>query len=174
MDWWWLTIPFVSYNCPPWINVIKVVKVTRHYWVDSDPSCSISLSPHTHTYIHTYIHTYSTTQHAYPTCELVRWIWRAYLWAMGKTVDFCRGRNNAYIVSAMLVLAAVDCLLSNLTFSLYYSDICCMCKVLPIRFIANWVAKVTIVWESTWGMKTLNRCFVRNKKLRIAVSVLML
>lgn len=31
MGWRWLTVPFVSSNCPPLVNVIRVAKVTRHY-----------------------------------------------------------------------------------------------------------------------------------------------
>lgn len=127
------------------MNVIRVAKFNPYYWVDSDSSRS-----HTHTHTHTVIHsklsnTVVVSRRGYPTCELVRWIWRAYLWAIEETVDFqgttqtlhlqclCRRQLTAYfwIFPSPLLLQP-----------------CCMCKVLPTRFIANRVAKVTLHYES--------------------------
>ena len=96
MGWWWLTIPFVSSNCPPLVNVIIVAKVTRHYWVDSDSSRSLSLSLSLHTHTHTQSCTVDSRRR-YPTCELVRWIRRAYLWAMEETVDFLEMTHTLHL-----------------------------------------------------------------------------
>ena len=170
MGWWWLTIPFVSSNCPPLVNVIIVAKVTRHYWVDSDSSrslsLSLSLSPHTHT--HTVVHS-----------RLQKKI--SYMWAsevdpasilVGNGGDCWFSRNDAYVAFAMLVSAAVDCLLEDFP---SITPACCMCKVLPTRFIANWVAKVTFHYVRVdLRYESLEWLFRWNKKLRIAVGVLML
>ena len=131
-------------------------------------SLSLSLSLSTHTHTHTVVHS-----------RLQKKI--SYMWAsevdpasilVGNGGDCWFSRNDAYVAFAMLVSAAVDCLLEDFP---SITPACCMCKVLPTRFIANWVAKVTFHYVRVdLRYESLEWLFRWNKKLRIAVGVLML